>query len=105
MSATRIPFDLESPFIVASAELTYGGRRFGRGEAFPWRELGAEPLDLVRMWTFLQLDVAPDQGWTVGPADAGASKTIQVQVTPTPMVEPPADGAGPEPRRLKRARG
>lgn len=82
MSATRVPFDLESPFTVASTELTYGGRRFVRGDAFPWRELGVEPLDLVRMWTFLQLDVAP-----------------------APVIDAASDGAGAEPRRPKRARG
>lgn len=111
MSATRIPFDLESPFIVASPELTYGGRRFVRGDAFPWRELGVEPLDLVRMWTFLQLDVAPAEA-AISRAEGEAM--IDAAIGPSTGLDRTfvRDGQGvvevpvtPESRRTRRARG
>ena len=116
MSATRIPFDLESPFTVASTELTYGGRRFGRGDAFPWRELGVEPLDLVRMWTFLQLDVARAEviisrpegeamiDAAIGPPTGEDRRFVR---DGRGFVEVPVEAVNPgsESRRTRRARG
>jgi hypothetical protein len=68
VSATRVPFDLELPFIVAAQELACGGRRFARGDAFPWHELGVSELDVLQLYGWLKVDcvvppaVSPPKG-------------------------------------------
>lgn len=55
----RVAFDIRAPFVVASEELVCGARRFARGEAFPWRDLGVSEIDLLTLWTALKVDVSP----------------------------------------------
>jgi len=55
----RHAFDVQAPFIVASEGLVCGARRFRRGEAFPWRVLGVSELDLLTLWSALQIDASP----------------------------------------------
>lgn len=59
MHQARHAFDVQAPFIVTSEELVYGTRRFRRGEAFPWKLLGVSELDLLTLWSALQVDVSP----------------------------------------------
>lgn len=67
MSGARVPFDLDLPFVVASQELVYGGKRRERSEAFPWRELGVSELDLLQLWRCFKVDcVASIPGFTAG---------------------------------------
>ena len=62
MSATRVPFDLSLPFVVAKADLAYGPMRLVRGDAFPWRQLDVSEYELVQLWATQTLDciVPPD---------------------------------------------
>jgi len=56
VSGTRVPFDLSLPFIVACDELPCGTRRFKRGDAFPWREVGFDELALLQLWLHHKVD-------------------------------------------------
>ncbi len=56
MSGTRVPFDLALPFAVATTDLPCGARRFKRGDAFPWRDLGLSEIDLLQLWIANQVD-------------------------------------------------
>ena len=60
MSGTRVPFDPSLPFIVATQDLPCGSWRGQRGDAFPWRDLGVSPNDLLTLWVAHKVDtVAP----------------------------------------------
>lgn len=60
MSGARVPFDPALPFVVATPDLPCGPKRFTRGDAFPWPELGLSQYDLAMLWIANAVDcVAP----------------------------------------------
>lgn len=76
MNRTRIEFDQSLPFVVATSRLVIADRRFRRGEPFPWREIGVDPLLLFQLWVTLKVDCQPEQR-------SGESPRAVVQPTKT----------------------
>ncbi len=70
MSGTRFPFDSSLPFVVATQDLPCGPKRFGRGDAFPWRELGLSETDLAELWVAFKIDNISPAASSAGPAPA-----------------------------------
>lgn len=56
MGTARVAFDPSMPVVVACSDLPCGPKRFARGDAFPWRDLGLSEIDLVQLWVALKVD-------------------------------------------------
>lgn len=85
MSGSRAPFDVSLPFVVSATELVCAAKRFKRGDAFPWRDMGLTEHDLVTLWIACQVDAVPN--------------AVEFRVTPgarvsvAPPKQPPRTGA------------
>lgn len=89
MHQARQAFDVRSPFIVASEELVYGVRRYLRGEAFPWRQLKVDELDLLTLWSALKIDClasAPPPSTAESPASTSVAGSAVA--APAPVSRP-----------------
>lgn len=52
----RVAFSPDLPFVVTARGFVYRGRVYGRGEVFPWRELGIDEQEVLQLWMMLKLD-------------------------------------------------
>lgn len=56
MGMARVAFDPSLPVVVACSDLPCGPKRFSRGDAFPWRDLGLSEFEVAQLWGALQVD-------------------------------------------------
>lgn len=56
MSAARVAFSPDLPFIVTGSNFRYRGQAYAKSSPFPWRELGLDVQEVLLLWRGLQLD-------------------------------------------------
>lgn len=79
MSGSRVPFDPDLPFVVATQDgLPIGGRVVARGRPFPWRELGVSVFDLLQLYRYFKVDCV-----AAAPLSAETSIAPPVATRPT----------------------
>lgn len=98
MIGVRPVFDPDRPFEVEAGSLVYGGRRFRRGEPFPWRDLGIGVGELGQLW----------YAFKVVNTRRGATSAVTPTTPPSPEIipgeRPSADLTRRERRALRRQR-
>lgn len=56
LHGARVAFHPELPTVVARDSFVYAGKRYARGAAFPWRDLGVTEQDALELWRMQDID-------------------------------------------------